>query len=171
MNIDVALAAHPFLAGLPESQLRVLAPLSRPVAYGERVRLFREDGPADEFWLVRSGRVALDIHVTGRGTVPIETIGAGGVVGWSWLFPPYRWQFGAVTLDATDAIRFDASGVRDAMREDGLGRELATRFMTVVVDRLQHTRLRLLDLYGSPATERGEGAIRRSATPRGGGAP
>jgi hypothetical protein len=94
--------------------------------------------------------VALDIHVTGRGTVPIETIGAGGVVGWSWLFPPYRWQFGAVTLDVTDGIRFDAPGVRGAMREDAVGRELATRFMTVIADRLQHTRLRLLDLYGSP---------------------
>jgi CRP-like cAMP-binding protein len=151
MSVDaLALGEHPFLAGLPESQLRVLVPLARPVAYREGVRLFREDGPADEFWLVRSGRVALDIHVTGRGNVPIETIGAGGVIGWSWLFPPYRWQFGAVALDSTEGIRFDAPGVRDAMRHDALGRELATRFMTVVVDRLQHTRLRLLDLYGSP---------------------
>ena len=151
MSIDVvALAAHPFLAGLSDPQLRVLAPLARPVTYGEGARLFREDGPADAFWLVRSGRVALDIPVAGRGTVPIETIGAGAVIGWSWLFPPYRWQFGAVALDATQGFCFDAASVRRAMREEALGRELAMRFMTVVVDRLQHTRLRLLDLYGDP---------------------
>jgi CRP/FNR family transcriptional regulator, cyclic AMP receptor protein len=150
MSVEIAvLAEHPFLAGLSEAPLRALAPLARPAAYDEGHRLFREDGPAKEFWLVRSGRVALDIHVPGRGTVPIETIGAGGVIGWSWLFAPYRWHFGALTLAATEGIRFDAAGVRDAMRDDATGRDLATRFMAVVVDRLQHTRMRLLDLYGA----------------------
>jgi CRP/FNR family transcriptional regulator, cyclic AMP receptor protein len=151
MSIDItALAGHPFLAGIADGSLRALAPLARPVAYDEGARLFREGGSAQEFWLVRSGRVALDIHIPGRGTVPIETIGAGGVVGWSWLFRPYRWHFGAVAVSRIDGIRFDAVGVRDAMRDDAIGRELATRVMTVVVDRLQHTRLRLLDLYGPP---------------------
>ena len=145
------LGGHPFLAGLSEAHLALLTPQARPVSFGPDIRLFREDSHADEFWLLRSGRVALDIHVTGRGDVPIETIGAGGVVGWSWLFPPHRWHFGAVTVAATDAFRFDAAATRAAMRaDDALGRELATRFMGVVVDRLQHTRLRLLDLYDHP---------------------
>jgi hypothetical protein len=151
VSIDATvLARHRFLAGLSDAQLDLLGPLARSAIYDEGVRMFREDSPAAEFWLLQSGRVALDIHVAGRGPVPIETIGAGGVVGWSWLFPPYRWQFGAVTLARTEAIRFDGGGVREVMRDDAMGRELVTRFMTVVVDRLQHTRLRLLDLYGHP---------------------
>jgi len=150
MIIDAtALAGHPFLAGLPASQLDVLAPLARPESYNEGVRLFREDAPAAEFWLVRTGQVALDIHLPGRGTVPLETIGTGGVVGWSWLFPPYRWHFGAIARTPVETIRFDGAGVRAAMADDAIGKELAIRFMTVVVDRLQHTRLRLLDLYGT----------------------
>jgi CRP-like cAMP-binding protein len=152
VSIEVAaLAGHRFLAGLSDAHLDRLAPLARPVTFQQDERLFREDGPAEEFWLVRSGRVALDVHVAGRGDVRIETIGDGAVVGWSWLFPPYRWHFGAVTLAPTEAIRFDAAGTREAMRaDDAFGRELVTRFMTIVVDRLQHTRLRLLDLYGYP---------------------
>jgi CRP-like cAMP-binding protein len=151
VSIEVAaLAGHRFLAGLSGAHLDLLAPLARAVSYDQEVRLFREDNPAAEFWLLQSGRVALDIHIAGRGAVPIETVGAGGVIGWSWLFPPFRWQFGAVTIAHTEAIRFDGSGVREAMRDDALGRELVTRFMTVVVDRLQHTRLRLLDLYSHP---------------------
>jgi CRP-like cAMP-binding protein len=152
MTVDVvALAGHPFLAGLPQSQLGTLAALARPESHDEGFRLFREDAAAEEFWLLRSGRVALDIHVPGRGDVQVETIGGGGVLGWSWLFPPYRWHFGAVTLTPVEAIRFDGAGVRTAMADDAIGKELAIRFMTVVVDRLQHTRLRLLDLYGHPS--------------------
>lgn len=149
MTVEVTdLAGQPFLAGLSEPGLRALAPLAHPVRYDAGTRLFREDAPADDFWLLRSGRVALDIHLAGRGDVPIETIGAGGVIGWSWLFPPFRWHFGGVALADTDALRFDAAGVRAAIEADVLGLDLVLRFMTVVVDRLQHTRLRLLDVYG-----------------------
>jgi CRP-like cAMP-binding protein len=83
--------------------------------------------------------------------VVIEKLGADTVLGWSWLFPPYRWQFGALAVEQTEAIEFDADGVRRLVAEDAeLGRELTTRFMGVVVDRLQASRARLLDLYGYP---------------------
>jgi CRP-like cAMP-binding protein len=151
MSTEVTeLADHPFLAGISEPALRTLARNARPATYDVGVRLFREDSPAESFWLLRSGRVALDIHVAGRGDVRVETIGSGGAIGWSWLFPPYRWHFGAIALARTDAIRFDATGVRAAIADDdAMGRDLMTRFMTVVVDRLHHTRLRLLDVYGA----------------------
>ena len=87
----------------------------------------------------------------GRGDVGIETIGPGGVLGWSWLFPPYRWQFGAVATQRSTAVELDADGVRRLMEsDDTLGRQLTSRFMSVVVDRLQASRVRLLDLYGYP---------------------
>jgi hypothetical protein len=89
------------------------------------------------------------MHLPGRGDVVVETLGPGTVVGWSWLFPPYTWHFGAVAVEETQAIEFDARGVLNLCeREPALGYDLSIRFMAVLLDRLQATRVRLLDLYG-----------------------
>ncbi|HYN94328.1 MAG TPA: cyclic nucleotide-binding domain-containing protein [Pilimelia sp.] len=146
------LADHPFLADLPQHWLQRLSVQAHPVVYQGGRRLFSERRPAERFWLLRSGRVALDLHVAGRGYVVIEWLDAGTVLGWSWLFPPFRWQFGAIAAEQTHAIEFSAAGVRRLVAEDAeLGRELTTRCMSVVVDRLQASRTRLLDLYEYPA--------------------
>ncbi|MFC0005212.1 cyclic nucleotide-binding domain-containing protein [Micromonospora siamensis] len=147
---------HPFLADLPERWLPPLTAYARPVVWHPGHRLFRAGAPAERFWLIRGGEVALDFPVPGRGDVGIETIGAGGVLGWSWLFPPYRWQFGAVAVRRTTTVEFTAAGVRRLMAtDDTLGRDLTGRFMAVVVDRLQASRVRLLDLYGYPTSSAG----------------
>ncbi|MEU5791708.1 Crp/Fnr family transcriptional regulator [Micromonospora purpureochromogenes] len=147
------LREHPFLTGLPQEWLPRLTGYARPVAWHLGHRLFHAGQPAERFWLVRDGEVALDFPVPGRGDVGIETIGPGGVLGWSWLFPPYRWQFGAVAVRRTTTVEFTAAGVRRLMdSDDTLGRQLTTRFMSVVVDRLQASRGRLLDLYGYPTS-------------------
>ena len=149
------LTEHPFLAGLPRDWLVRLSFQAHPVVRGPGRRLFQENRPARHFWLLRTGQVVLDIHVPGRGEAVIETLGPGSVLGWSWLFPPYQWHFGAVTVEQTLAIEFDAAGVRRLIGDDAeFGRELTSRFMAVVVDRLQTTRVRLLDRYGSPAMPR-----------------
>ncbi len=143
------LRVHPFLAGLPQEWLPRLTGYARPVVWHPGHRLFVAGQPAQRFWLVRVGEVELDFPVPGRGNVGIEAIGAGGVLGWSWLFPPYRWQFGAVAVQRSTTVEFDAAGVRRLMEsDDALGRQLTARFMSVVVDRLQASRVRLLDLYG-----------------------
>jgi CRP-like cAMP-binding protein len=112
-------------------------------------RVFSEGGRAERFWLLRDGEIGLDVHIPGQGDVMVDTLGPGAVLGWSWLFPPHRWQFGATALAHTLTIELDAAGVRALCEEDPvLGRELYHRFITVVVDRLQATRLRLLDMYG-----------------------
>jgi CRP-like cAMP-binding protein len=158
---------HPFLDDLEPRWLDRLALLARRANYHQGYRLFSEGGKADHFWLVRDGLIALDIHAAGRGNVTIETIGAGTVLGWSWQFPPYRWHFGAVAAEHTLTVRFDADGVRRLCAEEpALGYELSQRFMSVVVERLQATRLRLLDLYGIPG-----GPPPASAPPGGGASP
>lgn len=142
------LSTHPFMAGMPGPWLERLSYQAHPVVRHAGQRMFHEGRPADHFWLLRSGRVALDLAVPGHGDVVIETIEAGSVLGWSWLFPPYRWHFGAVAVDQTSAVEFTAAGVRRLIAQDAeLGRELTTRFMAVLVDRLQAARLRLFQLY------------------------
>ncbi|MFY1632901.1 cyclic nucleotide-binding domain-containing protein [Solwaraspora sp. WMMB335] len=149
-TIDL-LDVHPFLAGLPRPWLERLSYQARPSVRHGGQRIFHEARTADRFWLVRSGQVALDIHVPGRGDIDIETISAGSVLGWSWLFEPYQWQFGAVAVERTLLIEFDAAGTRRLIgQDDALGRELTTRFMQVVVDRLHAARTRLMELYGYP---------------------
>ncbi|GAB1692664.1 Crp/Fnr family transcriptional regulator [Krasilnikovia sp. M28-CT-15] len=145
------LMEHPFLAGMATTWLERLSSYGHPAYRPPGFRLFHEDRPADRFWLLRSGRVALDIHVAGRGDVVIETISAGSVVGWSWLFPPYRWHFGAVATEPMHAVEFGAAGVRRLRDEDAeLARDLDQRFMMIMLDRLQAARGRLAELYGYP---------------------
>ena len=111
-----ALSAHPFLHGMPADQLGVLAEAARDVKFPARHRLFEDGGNATRFWLIQSGHVSLDVHIPGEGPVVIETIGMGELLGWSWLFPPYKWAFGAVAATAVEAFEFDAPVVRESLR-------------------------------------------------------
>jgi CRP/FNR family transcriptional regulator, cyclic AMP receptor protein len=147
------LAAHPFLAGMPAGQTLRLSYWSRRMVFRSGARLFEEGGRADRFWLVRDGQIALDVD-TPQGTVQVETLGPGTVLGWSWLFPPFRWHFGATAVLPTLAVELDGPGIRDLCAQDpALGFDLMSRFLAVVVGRLQSTRVRLLDLDRSPTGE------------------
>mgnify|MGYP001083939127 CR=1 FL=1 len=100
-----ALATHPFLHGMSRDHLAVLAEAAADVTFPARHRLFEDGGSASRFWLIQAGSVALDLHVPGQGRMKIDTIGMGEVLGWSWLFPPYRWAFGAVSASPVEAIK------------------------------------------------------------------
>lgn len=151
MTVFDHVAAHPFLADMPADWQQRLAVHAGPVMRPSGRRLFREGGPADRFWLLQSGDVALDFHVAGRGDVVIEHIGPGGVLGWSWLFAPCRWTLGGIVAEDCRALQFDAAAVREMIDDDpALGRELLTRFAAVIAGRLQAARQRLVDLYAYP---------------------
>jgi CRP/FNR family transcriptional regulator, cyclic AMP receptor protein len=147
-----ALATHPFLHGMSPDQLGVLAEAARDVKFPARHRLFDDGGNANRFWLIQSGHMLLDLDVPGEGPVVIETIGMGQLLGWSWLFPPYRWAFGAVAATPVEAFEFDAPLVRQRCAEDcGLGYELHQRITQVLAKRLQATRIRLIARSGHSA--------------------
>ena len=149
------LAAHPFLDGLTDRQLERLSRWSKRSMFHGGNRIFEEGNRADRFWLIRDGAVNLDTHLPGQGTVVVETLGPGSVLGWSWLFHPYRWHFGATAVQTTLTIEIEGPAVRQMCEEDPqLGYDLTNRFMKVVVERLQATRLRLLDLYAHPGADR-----------------
>jgi CRP/FNR family cyclic AMP-dependent transcriptional regulator len=144
-------AAHPFLSGLTDAQRATLAGDGSAVRFAGGSRIFEEGGIADRFWLVDSGRIALDMRVPGRGEQVVETLGGRTVLGWSWLTPPYRWHFGAIAREDSEAVVFNAASVRRRCQNDpALGFAILTCFTPVIVDRLQATRVRLLDLYGQP---------------------
>jgi CRP-like cAMP-binding protein len=130
----------------------LLAAGSRVVTFAPGVFLFREGGTADTLYLLREGRVAIELFAPGRGAITIETVGPGDLVGWSWLFPPYRLHFDARALTAVTADAVDAAGLRARCEADtDFGVDLLTQLSRVLLDRLQSTRMRLLDVYGDPA--------------------
>ena len=148
------LTAHPFVRGMKAEHIAQLSGVTHYVSVPARYRLFEEGGTADRFWLIEAGQVALDLHVPGHGPVIIETLGRGDVIGWSWLFPPFEWLLGAVTMQPTQAFEMDGRAVRGMCEADAvLGHELTHRLISVVVHRLQATRIRLLDVYGRPVGE------------------
>ena len=147
-DIRDLLAEQPLVGDMAEGDLDLLAGCAQLERFDAGQLLVRTGGDADTFHLLRSGRVAIEVSVAGPALV-IETLGPGAVVGTSWLFPPYRWQFDARALDDVAAISVDAACLRGKCEADHrLGYELMTRFMAVFAERLQATRLRLIDVYG-----------------------
>jgi CRP/FNR family transcriptional regulator, cyclic AMP receptor protein len=148
-SIAVLLAGVPFLEGLEADRLDLLAGCAGNVHFDQGNYLFREGDEADTFYVIRHGSVAVETFVPARGPVTIETIDAGEVLGWSWLFAPYRWHFDARALSPVRATGFDGACLRGKCEADpALGYELMGRFAQVLIERLQWTRLRLLDVYG-----------------------
>jgi CRP-like cAMP-binding protein len=148
-RIEAVLSDVPFFAGLSASELELLAGCAKNVHFAQGDVLFREGDPANAFYVVRGGTVALETFAPARGGMTIETIDAGEVIGWSWLFAPYRWHFDARALSPVRATAFDGECLRGKCEQDpALGYDLMKRFAQVLIERLQWTRLRLLDVYG-----------------------
>jgi CRP/FNR family cyclic AMP-dependent transcriptional regulator len=148
-----ALATHPFLHGMSREQLAILGESGSDVAFPAWRRLFEDGGYAGRFWLIRSGYVALDLNVPWQDPVRIETIGLGELLSWSWLFPPFTWPFGAVTVGPVAAFEFGGRAVRASCAADpAFGYELTWRFIAVIANRLQATRLRLISASAQSAS-------------------
>ena len=146
------LAAHPLFAGLDKGITDLLAGCARNAHFANGDYLFKADGPADTFYLLRSGDVALELCMPGRGRLTVQTVSAGQVVGASWILPPYRWRFDARALGDVRATGVDAACLRGKCDADPcMGYQVMQRFLPIVAERLQCTRLQLLDLYAPPA--------------------
>lgn len=149
-GLERILGEHRLFAGLGEPFLELAAGCAKNVRFNADEYLFHAEDPADWIYLVRHGRVALEIATPSRGAVRFETVGEGEVVGLTWLLPPYRWGYDARATELTRALALDARCLRDKCEADhDLGYEVLKRFLPVLVQRLQATRLQMLDVYGS----------------------
>jgi CRP-like cAMP-binding protein len=151
-NLDKLLAEHPFTQGLAEAHLTTLAGCAKNVFFKAGEAIVREGGPADVFYLLRHGLVALDAYDAAKGPLTVMTLTAPDVLGWSWLVQPYKWRFDARAVEPTRALALDAVCLRTKCEADHeLGYQLLSRLTIVMESRLQATRLQMLDLYGTGA--------------------
>lgn len=147
-SIPELLSEHPFFDGLPQATLDLIGGCAVNVHFDAGEQILTEGEPADEFFVLRSGKAAIEVDAPQSGPLVIETISAGEILGVSWFMAPYRSTFDARAAEPTSAVSIDAACLRGKCDEDHeLGYELFRRFATLVRDRLQHARMQLLNLY------------------------
>lgn len=148
-GLERILREHPFFAGLGDASTDLVCGCAKNVRFEAGQYLFHEGEAADQFYLLRHGRVALELSAPGRGAITIQTLGEGEVVGLSWLIPPYRWTNDARAIDLLRAIAIDGACLRQKCEADhDLGYEMMKRVVPILVERLQATRLQIIDVYG-----------------------
>ena len=158
-DIRELLESHPFFAGLRGTDLDLIAGCGTNVHYRAGELLFEEGAPADTFYVLRRGKVAIETHAPQQPTIVLATHRAGDVIGWSWLLPPHRSTFDARAAEATSVIALDGVCLRGKCEDDtDLGFRLMQRFAQLATEDLQAARLQLLDLYGSPQAQ-GRGSV------------
>lgn len=158
-SIVELLEAHAFFHGLEPAQIRLIAGCGQIRHYATDAFLGREGTSADDFFVIRRGRVAIETHVPGRAAVTLETLEENEIAGWSWLFPPYRWMFDIRAVQPTSVIALDGKCLRSKCEADHeLGFRLMQRFSSIMIARLQAARMQVLDVYGrglaAPAGDR-----------------
>jgi len=150
MTLEPLLRDHPFLRGLEPEYLALLAGCAANVRFREGSFMFREGEPAGQCFLIREGKMALEIAAPARGSIIVQTLGAGDVTGFSWLLEPHRWEFDGRAIEPVRALALDGTCLRGKCADDPrLGFELTQLFARLAIRRLQATRLRLLDVYGN----------------------
>jgi CRP-like cAMP-binding protein len=149
-GLERIIREHQFFRDLDPRFVALVVGCARNVRFEAGEYLFREGGEADQFYLIRHGRVALEMASPNDGAVTIQTLNEGELVGLSWFVPPYRWAYDARALALTRAVSLDAVCLRRKLEEDhDLGYEVMQRLVPVLIDRLQGTRLQMLDVYGA----------------------
>jgi CRP/FNR family cyclic AMP-dependent transcriptional regulator len=152
-TIDDLLSRHEFFKGLKPEYITLVAGCGGNVHFDAGAYLLREGDTADRFFAIRGGSVAVETYVPSRGPVALQTLGEGDILGWSWLFPPYVYQFDARAREEVRATAFDGACLRSKCDADPvLGYELMKRVARLVSSRLEATRRQLLDVYGPAPT-------------------
>lgn len=150
-TLEPILARHPFFKDLEHAYLQLLVSCASNVVFKTGETIARQNEAADQFYLIRQGKVAVGFHAPERGAIMIQTLTEGDILGWDWLVPPYKWHLDAHAVELTRAIALDGRCLRDKCAADHqLGYEFLMRFTQVVVQQLEATRFQLLDVFRAP---------------------
>ena len=142
------LMEHPFFKGMDAMHIELIAGCGKNEHYGKGTYLFKEGTPADYFYIIRQGHLALESTCPGKGAIVLETLNENEVVGWSWLFEPYSWTYCGRAVQDCQVTALDGKCLRGKCENDPiLGYELLKRFSRIIISRLQESRLQILDLY------------------------
>lgn len=149
-GLERIIREHAFFRNIDSRFVDLVVGCARNARLEGGAYLFREGDAADRFYLIRQGRVALELSAPDKGRLTFQTLGDGDLVGISWFVAPYRWAYDARALTTTRLIAFDAACLRRKLDDDhDLGYEVMQRFVPVLVERLHATRLQMLDVYGA----------------------
>jgi CRP/FNR family transcriptional regulator, cyclic AMP receptor protein len=149
-TLERILAEHSFFAGIESSYTNLLVGCAANVRFDAGRYIFKEGEAANEFYVIRAGKVALEIFAPQRKPIILATLGEGEILGWSWLLPPYHWKFHARAVEDTRALALDGKCLREKCEQNhDLGYELLKRFAQIIDRRLDATRFQLLDVYGA----------------------
>ena len=148
--LSTRVALHPFLAGMNHTQLTLLTDCAVARHFNANQTILREGEFANGFYLVETGKVALESEAGFGKSIPIQILGAGDLLGWSWMFPPYFWQFTGRAIESTTTLFFYAAILREYCEKDhSLGYELLKRISAVMVRRLQAAHDQMLSLHSN----------------------
>ncbi len=148
-SLESILANHPFFANLEAQYLALVTGCASNVRFEAGEFIHRHDEEANSFYIIRQGKVALEVCPPGGKPITVQTISDGEILGWAWLVPPYHWQFDAQAVELTRAIVLDGKCLRTKCGEDHtLGYEFLSRLLPVIGKSMEATRIQLLDLYG-----------------------
>ena len=148
-SFDDILKSHPFFQDMKEEYLAELTGCASNARFKKGEAIFRLGEEANHFYILREGKITVEIEAAGSRPIIIQTLGEGDVLGWSWLFPPYLWTFDARAREDTRVICLDARCLRGKCEEDPqMGYDLMKRFSAIVIRRLEGARVQLLDMFG-----------------------
>lgn len=149
-DIRTLLVENPFFEGIPDAYLETMAACGKLMHFKPGDFLLREGDEADTFFLIRDGEVAIESDIPAAGPLSVARVSAGGITGYSWLFPPYRNGFDSIALTNVSAVALNGECLRGKAEADHqLGYHLMKRFAQVMLDRLQAARLQMLDVYSN----------------------
>ena len=145
-TLEIELAEHPCLKGLSPKYIKTIFHCASDAKFEAKQLIFHKGDPANSFFLIRQGRVGLEVDVPQKGTITIETVGPGELLGWSWLIPPYKCHFNARAYELTKAIVLDGGYLREKCQDDHeLGYELYSCFIDIIVERLHSVSMQFVD--------------------------
>ena len=148
-TLEPLIAEHPFFKGLEQAYLELLTGCASNVRFDAGQFIYREGEEANQFFIIRQGKVAMEICPPEGEPITLQTVTDGEILGWSWLVPPYHWRFDVQAVELTRAIVFDGKCLRNKCAEDhSFGYEILHRLVPVMGRTMEAARLQLLDVYG-----------------------